>query len=66
MLLIQRRALEDQNMSDAQIDQAMKVTEMLMTPMGVLIMGIIGGVFTGFFVSLIVSAITKKSRPEFE
>ncbi|MFT7031067.1 MAG: hypothetical protein ACI83W_001277 [Marinoscillum sp.] len=58
--------LEEQGMSDAQIEQALKMSESFSGPTAMLIFGIIGGVFFGFIISLIVSAITKKSRPEFE
>ncbi len=59
-------ALEEQGMSDAQIEQALKMSESFTGPTALLIFGIIGGVFFGFIVSLIISAITKKARPEFE
>lgn len=65
-LEVQRQGLEDQGMSDAQVDQAMSITEKIMSPVGMAIMGIVFGVFFGFIIALIVSAITKKSRPEFE
>lgn len=58
--------MEEQGMSDAQIEQAMKVSENFMGPTAMLIFGIVFGVFFGFIIALIVSAITKKSRPEFE
>ncbi|MEQ8580674.1 MAG: DUF4199 domain-containing protein [Marinoscillum sp.] len=59
-------AMEEEGMSDAQIEQAMKISENFTGPTGLLIFGLIGGVFVGFLISLIISAITKKSRPEFE
>lgn len=62
----QRIGMEERGMSDAQIEQAMKVSESFTGPVAMLIFGIVGGVFFGFIVALIVSAITKKSRPEFE
>lgn len=58
--------MEEQGMSDAQIEQAMQFTESFTSPMALMIFGIIGGVFFGFLISLIVAAITKVSRPEFE
>lgn len=58
-------AMEERGMSDAEIEQAMKLTESFTSPAAMLIFGIIMGVFFGFLVALIVSAITKKSRPEF-
>lgn len=59
-------AMEEQGMSDAQIEQGMKVAENFSGPVAMAIFGLIGAVFFGFLVSLVVSAITKKSRPEFE
>ena len=56
--------MEKKGMSDAEIDQAMKFAEMFMSPVAMVIFGILGGVFFGFIISLIVSAITKKSSPE--
>ena len=53
-------------MSDAQIEQGMKMAENFSGPTAMLIFGIIGGVFFGFIISLVVSAFTKKSREEFE
>ena len=63
---IQRAGMEEQGMSDAQIEQAMEISGNFMTPTAFLIIGIVVGVFIGFVIALIVSAITKKSRPEFE
>ncbi|WP_421872299.1 DUF4199 domain-containing protein [Marinoscillum sp.] len=62
----QIQALEEQGMTDAQIEQSMGVMEAMSGPTAMLIFGILGGVFFGFIVSLIVTAFTKKSRPEFE
>jgi len=59
-------AMEEQGMSDAQIDQAMKMAETFTSPIAMAIFGILWAVFIGFVVSLLVSAFTKKSRPEFE
>lgn len=59
-------AMEEQGMSDTQIEQAMKMSENFTGPTAMLIFGIIFGVFFGFLISLLISAITKKTRPEFE
>lgn len=64
--LQQIEAMEKQGMSDAQIEQGMKMAENFSGPTAMLIFGIIGGVFFGFIISLVVSAFTKKSREEFE
>lgn len=58
--------LEEQGMSDAQIEQALSFSEFFTSPMGLLIMGIIGAVIVGFIISLIISAITKKNDPSME
>lgn len=59
-------AMEEQGMSDSEIEQAMQVAENFSGPTAILIFGILGGVFFGFLVSLVVSAFTKKTRQEFE
>lgn len=57
---------EEQGMSGDQIEQAMGFTEIFMSPMAMLIMGIIFGVIIGVIISLIISAITKNNNPELE
>ena len=54
------------NMSDAQIDQAMGMAEKFSGGVWILVFGILGGIFIGFVISLIISAFTKHNRPEFE
>lgn len=58
--------LEEQGMSDAQIEQTMQMMDSFSGPVPTAIFGILGTVFFGFLIALIVSAIAKKSRPEFE
>jgi hypothetical protein len=59
-----RYQLEEKGMSDAEIDQAVRITESMMP-----ILTIFGGTFVmaliGFILSLIISAITKNENPEF-
>lgn len=55
--------MENQGMDDAQIEQAMEIAGKFTTPVAILIMGIVGMVFIGFILSLIVSLFTKKSNP---
>ncbi|MCA8831201.1 MULTISPECIES: DUF4199 domain-containing protein [Hymenobacter] len=57
----------DGNISDEQIDQAMQWTEKMM-PTGPLsiVWAILATAFFGFLFSLIISAFTKNTRPEFE
>jgi len=61
-----RYDMEEKGMSDAQIDQAMSITEKFMTPEMIFVMGIVGMLIFGFILSLIVSAITKKTDPQLE
>ncbi len=56
---------EEQGMSQDQIDQATPFMEAMTSPMAMLIMGIVIGVFFGFLISLIVSIFTKNQDPEF-
>lgn len=55
----------ESGMNEEMIETSMQYFDQWTTPTSMLIMGIIIGVFAGFIVSLIISAITKKSRPEF-
>lgn len=61
-----RYDMEEQGMSDAQVDQAMSMTEKFMTPEMIFVFGILGVLFFGFILSLIISAITKKTDPQLE
>ncbi len=60
----QREKLEESGMADAQIEQAMEMTEKFMTPGMMLIFAVVGTVFFGLILSLVISAITQKKRPE--
>lgn len=66
LLDLQRMNMEDQGLSDDQIDAAMGMTEKFMTPEIMFAMGIIVGILIGFILALIVSAITKKNDPSLE
>jgi hypothetical protein len=57
--------MEERGMSDDQIDQAMNITEKFMQPGALLVIGLISMLIVGFILSLIVSAITKKTNPQF-
>jgi hypothetical protein len=63
-LAIQRQAMEDKGMDDAQIDQAMSMAEKFMGPGPVFLISLLFCVFFGFLLSLVVSAILKKERTE--
>ncbi len=58
--------MEERGMSDSQIDQAMEMQAKFTTPEMILVFGILGGIFFGFIIALIVTAITKKSNPALE
>lgn len=54
------------NLTDEQIEQGLTMTARFMTP-GLLFIGaILGTLFFGFLLSLLIAAITKNPRPEFE
>jgi heme A synthase len=61
---VARIQLEERGHSDAQIDQAMSVTEMLSSPGILIVISILGSLFMAFILSLIVSAFTKHNHPE--
>jgi uncharacterized integral membrane protein len=52
--------------SDEQIDQAMAMSQKFMTMPAIAGMAVIGSIIFGLIVSLIISAFTKHTRPEFE
>jgi len=58
--------LEKKGMSDEQIEQAQGMVEKFSGPGMMLVFAIIGGIVIGFIISLIVAAIMKNNRPEFE
>jgi hypothetical protein len=58
--------LEKRNMSEEQIEQAMSITDKMMGPEMMVVFVIVGTLFAGFLLSLIISAITKHTRPEYE
>lgn len=58
--------MESKGMSDEQVDQAMAVAEKMMTPGMIVVFAIVGGLVFGFLLSLIIAAIVKNNKPEFE
>jgi hypothetical protein len=56
--------MQQRGMSDEQIEQAMAISSKFMTPEMILVFGILGGLLIGFIISLIITAITKKTAPE--
>lgn len=61
-----RYDMEERGMTDEQIEQAMKFASMFMSPTAMLVMGIIGSIFIGFIISLIVTIFTQKKDPSME
>lgn len=66
MRQMQVTELEKKGMNDDQIEQAVAVSEKMMTPEMIVVFAVVGGLFFGFLLSLIISAIMKRTRPEFE
>jgi amino acid transporter len=58
--------LEKRGMSDEQIEQAIQVSQKMTSPEMMVVWAIVGTLLFGFILSLIISAITKHARPEFE
>jgi len=58
--------MQEQGLSDAQIEQGMSWTETFTSPEMIAVFGILGALFFGFIISLIISAFTKNNNPELE
>jgi len=58
--------LEKRGMSEEQIEQALKMAQSFTSPGMMIVWSIVAFLFVGFLFSLIISAITKHTRPEFE
>ena len=61
-----RADMEARGMDDAQIDQAMELSQKFMSPGIMFAMGVLGYILMGFVISLILSAIFRKDKPVFE
>jgi len=61
-----REDLEAKGMDDAQIDQAMELSQNMMSPGILFAMGVFMYILTGFILSLIIAAILRKEKPVFE
>ena len=57
---------EKRGMSDEQIEQAIQMSQKFTSPELIVVYAILGTLLFGFILSLIISAITKHTRPEFE
>lgn len=60
----QLEAMEQQGMSDEQIEQAMQYTEMFTSPEMMLVFGFIGGILMLIICGLIVTIFTQKKNPQ--
>ena len=60
----QIQAMEEQGMSEEQIEQGMKFASMFMSPEAMLLFGLIGGVISALIIGLLVSIFTQKKAPE--
>ena len=63
---MQRVQMEERGMDDAQIDQTMEMAGKFSSPELMIVFGTLGFVVIGFIIALIVAAIMKNARPEFE
>ncbi|UOQ77981.1 DUF4199 domain-containing protein [Hymenobacter sp. 5516J-16] len=61
-----RSRMEEKGLDDAQIDQAIAMAQKFSSGPITILFGLLVSVLMGFIVSLIISAFTKHSRPEFE
>jgi len=53
-------------MSDEQIDQAMRMMQKFSSGGWMVLFGVLGSLLFGFLIALVISAITKNSKPQFE
>lgn len=61
-----REDMERQGKDDAQIEQALEVTQKLMSPGIMFVSVVVVTLISGFVISLIVAAILRKEKPVFE
>lgn len=61
-----REELERKGMDDAQIEQAVEVSQKFMSPGIMFVTVILGYIIVGFIFSLIIAAIMRKEKPVFE
>lgn len=57
---------EDGNFSDEQIEQALEMGAQFTTPELAFVTGILGVIFVGFLMSLVIAAAMRNPRPDFE
>ncbi|WP_025764791.1 DUF4199 domain-containing protein [Dyadobacter tibetensis] len=61
-----RADMEAKGMDDAQIDQAVELSQKFMSPGVMFLMSVVGFILIGFIISLIVSLVIRKEKPVFE
>lgn len=61
-----RMDMEARGLSDAQIDSAMEVSQKMMSPGILFVMGVFGYVLMGFLLSLIIAAVLRRDKPVFD
>ena len=61
-----REKLEEDGMDDEIIDQSLAMTEKFLTPGWMFVFSILGMLFFGFILCLIVTAFTKKKNPDLQ
>ena len=63
---VARERLERQGLDDAQIENALEISQKFQSPGILFLLGVIGSVFFAFLLSLIIAAIFQKKRPTFD
>jgi hypothetical protein len=63
---MQIEKMEEQGIDEATIQKSLEMAEWFMSPIGLFISGLVGILFVGFVISLIISLITKKDNPQTE
>jgi Protein of unknown function (DUF4199) len=60
----QIKAMQEKGMSDDQIENAMRIASMFMSPEAIVIIGIIFGLIFGLIIGLLVTIFTQKNNPD--
>lgn len=60
---MQMEAMEEQGLSEEQIEQGMKIAAKFTTPPMLFIFGVLGGIFTTMVIGLVATLFTKKDNP---
>lgn len=58
--------MEKKGLSPEQIDQAMEMSKVFMSPGAMFVWGVVGSILLGFVFSLIIAAFVKKDKPIFD